>query len=695
MSKLKKWLCCLALATVTTAPVMAGTDDAIAANNGAGSNATSAAEPAAAPASLNPTAGGSGNVTALLGVLVMKGVLAPAEAKSIQDAVPGAQFQALVDALARKGVVNASDLSAATAPEVPASATPTAEPSPSAAEPVSASVATADASPAPQAPPEKKMPKPTVIPAVTPLRVLPVDPPVKDGLVAAFKMGPVKMTPYGFIKATLVHDSSDPRGDDFPLPGFLNADTGPNTDPAWHVKARSTRIGANFEWPDISKNLTLTGRVEGDFEGNFSRVDNRNVSSIRSSAFQIRLAWVRLDYAAGDKTDIFFQGGQDWTIFGSTALPSILETTGLGVYFGDLYERSPQMRLGLVQKLGGSRNFKFSPEFAVMMPSEGNLPADATLTSCTIPATFVPGTSTTIGCSSTVVNGLGNQLGYGERQGSDSNQPEYEQRAVLQWQLDTAPGVAPAQLIFSSFETKRSAIALASSIEAPAGSTAAEVASYAAVKAAFPTGAIASSNGYGLQLATQLPTRYATVVVSAYRGADLRFFFAGQLLSNFNNASGLTNTVDVPSVDRSSTLVFGTNAAGQIVLAPQVPVRGYGGFVNLGIPLSRIFKADPAGHNAGWTFYLHHGLDAANHFDFARAKEIGKDGAGPYKSTFNAGTLYYKVNNWCTFGFEESLYSSYALPNDAGIFTANTSVAGVPAHTWRDLREEFGPIFTF
>jgi hypothetical protein len=294
-----------------------------------------------------------------------------------------------------------------------------------------------------------------------------------------------------------------------------------------------------------------------------------------------------------------------------------------------------------------------------------------------------------------VTNGLGNQLGYAERQGSDSNSLEYEQRAVLQWQLDTAPGVAPAQLIFSSFEAKRSAIALASAIAAPAGADAAEVANYAAAKAAFPTGAIASSNGYGLQVGTQLPTRWFTIVAQAYRGADLRFFFAGQLLSNFNNAGGLTNTVDVPSVDRSSTLVFGTNAAGQTVLAPQIPVRGYGGFVNLGIPLSRIFKADPAGHNAGWTFYLHHGLDAANHFDFARAKDIGKDGAGPYKSTFNAGTLYYKVNNWCTFAYEESLYSSYALPNDVGVFTANTSVAGVPGHTWRDLREEFGPIFTF
>ena len=265
----------------------------------------------------------------------------------------------------------------------------------------------------------------------------------------------------------------------------------------------------------------------------------------------------------------------------------------------------------------------------------------------------------------------------------------------MQWQLDTAPGVAPAQLIFSGFDTKRSGIALASAIAAPAGSSAATVTAFDNVKAAFPHGATASSNGYGLQVGAQLPTRWFTAVISAYRGADLRFMFGGQTLSNFTNATGLTGLVDVPSVDRSSTLVFGTNAAGQIVLAPQTAYRAYGGFAQIGFPLSRIFKADPAGHNAGWSFYFYQGLDAVNHSDFALGKDIGKDGAGPYRSTLSAATLYYKVNNWCTFAYEESLYSSYSLPNNAGIFTPNTSVAGVPGHTWRDLREEFGPIFTF
>ena len=62
------------------------------------------------------------------------------------------------------------------------------------------------------------------MPAIVPLRVLPIDPPVKEGLIPSFKVGAVKVTPYGFIKATAVTDTSAPNGDDFPFPGiFLNS----------------------------------------------------------------------------------------------------------------------------------------------------------------------------------------------------------------------------------------------------------------------------------------------------------------------------------------------------------------------------------------------------------------------------------------------------------------------------------------
>jgi len=54
--------------------------------------------------------------------------------------------------------------------------------------------------------------------------------------------------------------------------------------------------------------------------------------------------------------------------------------------------------------------------------------------------------------------------------------------------------------------------------------------------------------------------------------------------------------------------------------------------------------------------------------------------------------LYYKLNNWVTFGFEQSLFQTHALPGSTG---ALPLFSGIPSRTWRDLRSEFGPIFTF
>ena len=477
--------------------------------------------------------------------------------------------------------------------------------------------------------------------------------------------------PYGFIKATTAYDSSPPRGDDFPLPGFLNADTGPNPNPEFHLKARSTRVGSKFEWPDISKNITVTGQIEADFEGNFSRVDNRNVSTYRSNALQLRLAFGRIDWNVRPNTDIFFEAGQDWTIFGSSALMNLFETTFYGAYWGNVYERAPQMRLGFVQKLGGSRNWKISPEVAIMTPLEGNVPAD--VTTCTITALNTPTTCT-------VLDGTGNQLGYGERQGQDAARPTLESRVVLQFQLDKAPGVVPAQILWSGFYSARQATVLASAVPT-------------AYKTAFPRGVDQNSNGYGNQVAISLPTRWATVVASGYMGADLRFFFGGQLLSNYNQTGGLTKTANGLSVDGSSTVVFGLNGETPVI-APQLAVRGYGGFVQVGVPLSRWFNAKPKGRNAGWQAYFEYGLDAANANDFRYAKSINAEaGGGPIKSSIKAATVFYKMNPWVQFGFEESYYNSKALPDTKGVCT--TKIAGLPNCTSIDWRTEFGPVFTF
>ncbi len=494
---------------------------------------------------------------------------------------------------------------------------------------------------------------PAVIPAITPTRVFPVGGLPREGLKPAFSIGTLRVTPYGFIKATFVHDSSSPGGDDFPLPGFLT-DTGPQGSPEFHIKARSSRFGANFEWLD-SPNLTVTGKIEADFEGNFSRADNRNLSSIRSSMPSIRLAYMRLDYKFGEKNTFSMLLGQDWTPFSSSTLPNLLESTILAGGYGTLWERDPQIRIGWTHDFGG---FKLMPEVAAVLPASGDVPSTANLS---------------------------NQLGFGERQGPDSARPTVEGRIVAQFQLDHAPGVAPAQIIFSGEQGERKAVVLAAAVPTL---PAADLRGTTYFKSAFPQGATVTSNTDGWTGEFQLPTRYFTLLGKYYSGSDLRWFFGGQFFSNFNDTLGLTGTASALSIDGASTVVFGSNASGAAVVAPQRPVRAAGGFVNLGLPLSRIFGADPQGRNMGWSLYMHYGVDYAKARDVERFSPLG----ARHKSPLYAGTLYYKLNNWVTFAFEQSLYETNAVPGPAGELPL---FRGIPSRTWRDLRSEGGTIFTF
>jgi hypothetical protein len=637
-------------------------------------------------------------------VLVKKGVLAPNEVNAIRNATPGAQFQLLIEALSRKGILSAADLSPAANP-APQPAAVAAAPEPG-NETMSSSLTVAEASSQPQTQPGPGQPVPSrvagelphippaVVTAVTPVRVFPVDPP-KTGGLAGIKAGPITLAPYGFIKATVVHDSSDPDGDDFPFPGiFLNAgpnstfNTGPTQDPEVHVKARSTRFGLNLEWPDVSKNLTLTGKIEGDFEGNFTSVDNADVSSIRNSAPRIRLANVRLDYHAGENTDIFFVGGQDWTLFGSGALMNILETTFNGAYWGNIYTRSPQLRGGFIQTLNKENHVNLEGQFGIMMPSTSQIEK-----LCNYGAT---------GDNNTCLAGFEAQQGQGEREGADSDRPEWEGRAALSFQLDKAPGVAPAQIAFAGFRSSRRSIVPNSSYcivtatdtctgtELPANTTLIP----ASYDAAFPNGFQTSSKLWGGQIVAQLPTRWFTLTATAYKGGDLRFYLGGQINSYVTDTGGLTGvtnpfiTADGGPLAASGAAVLGTNAAGQVVAAPQRPVRSFGGFIQLGLPLSRWFNADPKGHNAGWQLHLLVGKDQVVDRDL---NNPGFSGTLPMSmGKMAALTLYYKLNTWATFGFEQSIYAT-RLEDHLTLYT----IAGSPSNEWQDHRTEFGPIFTF
>ncbi|MGA7157666.1 MAG: hypothetical protein WBY53_12500 [Acidobacteriaceae bacterium] len=590
----------------------------------------------------------------LVEILKSKGVLTADDVASINHARTKQEAdQKLNEILYRHGVISKAEYDRLTAQEAQAAAV---APAPAPAAPKTSIATKAQNVQAPPFPTEpgapsvvERAPVKGVNAALAPIRALPVGQ-VKIDEHPSFKADGVGITPYGFLKVTAVEDSSNPQGADFPLPGLIFP-TDPSGDPAFHLKARSTRMGLNFSWYDKNPKWAVTGKLEFDFEGNFSAVDNRNLSSIRSNAPSLRLAYVRLGYQADANNTFSLLFGQDWTTFASSTLPNILETTGLGIDFGSLYERLPQMRVGYTHKSGA---FSFTPEFSIALPASGLVP-DVT-----------------------------DQLGYGEQAGPDSNQPQYQGRLVFQFPLDHAKGVAPAQIIFSGFEGKTGSDYTAANITSAIAGT-----EYAYVNP-FTNGYSTKSKQDGWDMEWQLPTRWFTLVGKFYSGSDLFFYFAGQLQSYYNDTKGLYNTVAVSDVDGGAPLglssgVLGTTTATghTLVFAPQRPVRSEGGFAQLGIPLSRIFNADPAGRNAGWSLYALYGVDQA------KRRDLQLTALQDRYSTMAIGTINYKFNRWASFSYEETLYTTHCNPG------VTCSFRGNPAREWNDIREEAGPIFTF
>ena len=590
----------------------------------------------------------------LVRALAAKGILTAQEAATLGALPVAQQRDELTALLLKKGVISAADIKSNPEPNerlvgFMGEGVATAKP---------AVLTTTE--PAPQA---AALPKPPAfIAAVAPLRVLQTEPTKQGGLIPDIKLGSkVNLKLYGMVKASAVYDSSSPSGTDMPLPGFL-ADTGPDGAKEFHVKARFARVGANFEFPDLSKKLVLTGKLEADFEGSFTRSLNRNISNIRSSQFSIRLAWGRLDYNVSDKTNVFALFGQDWTPFGSSTLPNLFETTGLGLGFGTLYERAPQFRFGVGHKLGGSRNWFIQPEVAIIMPAYGDNPSV-----------------------------IDNQLGYGERQGADGGRPDISGRFLTQFQLDKAPGVAPAQFIFSFVQGHRDA-------EVPVGNIP------AAFKAQFPNGYSVGTDRWGVTGEVQIPTRYVTVLAKYWRGADLRWYFVGNLLSVFNDApvtppSGTTVTF-VPTIDgacaataaaaaRSAMCTALVTTGGVTSIAPQKPFESQGGFINLGFPLGRIFHAETSSRNASWQLHLHYA------YDEALASQVRRFGNLPNRNDMAAATLLYKVNSLVTFSYEQSMYRTRTVSGLGIPGFAPPLYRGIPARNWHDNRTEFGTIFTF
>jgi len=554
--------------------------------------------------------------------------------------------------------------------------------------------------------------EPPIIPAVAPLRVLPIDVPKQAGMIPDIHLGSgANMKLYGFYKASAISDTASSGGatfgsQDWPLPLLLGdtAAATPTTNPQVHLKARSFRMGMQTEWVPKNSGFTVTGRVEGDFEGDYTDVSNRNISSVRSNQFTLRLAWMRLDHKIGD-LPWFALFGQDWSIMGSSTLPALFETTGLGVGMGGLYERIPQFRTGVQFHAG---DLKIQPEVAIVLSAQGS-----------------SGLTTD------------QHLRFGDAVGAESDQPGVEGRIVFQFPLShNWRGVAPAQLIFSGHHSRMSEviphaaqvinetettclllpcpITVFNSTSVPnigfttsttiLGASNCPLGASCTLEEFYPTGAQAGNaqNIYTGEI--QLPTPWVTFVAKFYRGNDMRFFFGGQLndvysnlLGNFELGNGISESgrailFGCAGGFKDPVLANTSDCPNTPVQAAKLqPVGGSGGFAELSFPLSRIFRANPEGPNSGWIFHLGWGTDRANYSDAAHGNHLGR-------TDLDTASLTYRLNKWVTFVHEASyIVTDTANNHEAGGVIKPEYLQFGPsltrqAHNWRN---EFGPVFTF
>jgi hypothetical protein len=709
----------------------------------------------------------------LVQLLQSKGILTAEEAASVGSASsPGEANERLAHLLLNKGLISQEEYnSTAAASAVPvagAQAAPGGAHMVNAAVPASPSAAAITPKSAPDAngttrPDTSRWPvSPNMvgydpsdgasvdaqtIPAIAPVRVLPIGIP-KDpkGIIPDIKLGSGAMlNPYGFFKASAVYDSTNTGGsandgNDFPLP-LLQGDTGPNAGSQFRVKARSARFGTNFYWPLNGPNITLTGKLEFDWEGDYTIVSNRNVSSVRSSQASLRLAWMRMDTKIGG-VPWFAEFGQDWTLLGSSTVMDLFETTGFGVWFGNFYERIPQFKTGLQFSAG---DWKIEPEVALTLGAFG----DSGLNSST--------TSALYGSLGQIPTGFQNQSRYGATLGPASGEPGVQGRIVLDFPMNKSwKGVPNAELIVSGGHEESEYIVPRANL--PANSIASLAAPTTPINPAYPTCLTNSLQCYfprGLTLRApsnavsveaQLPTPWFTVIAKVYTGDNLRFMFATQFQTVFADATGGASIIAVPpamitsgsggcttgtpctppnGTPNQSVLALSGDAitfintacatttpapAGCIPkAAPMRPVRGYGGVAQVGIPLSRIFGANPEGYNAGWTMYFGYGVDGARNKDLVEplTAPATSNGARPglafpvplRRSDYVPFSLRYKMNKWAQFVNEATWYDTrtatkVGAPGKAGT-PYLTLYRGIDARLAHDWREEFGTIFTF
>jgi hypothetical protein len=415
----------------------------------------------------------------------------------------------------------------------------------------------------------------------------------------------VTINPYGMVKLSAVRDSNLSSGDDFPVyarvvgGGIESANLSGQLRPipSFRFKARSARLGVDIVAPDPNERFAITGKIEFDFEGSFPVSQNRNIASLRATQASIREAWVQLSRRNGG-TPAFLRIGLAHSLYASSTQPTGLEISGLYQFQGNAQQRQPGVAAGSKFDLGGAWDWRVLLEGGLFLASG----AEPVQTVTSIFAGGQPGP------------GQGTE-GYGQREGPNSGKPSFQTRAGFEFEPWKGYNVVPSYLLGSVMYAERRRFF------APP---------FQVNNLNFDL--TSQSQGYSAEM--RLASPWWTLLGKYYRGADLRFYFAGLGQDIFfDGPNPLTTTGALPRMRA---------------------IRSQGGLLQLQLPLSVWFQpADPRLH--GFSLNLMYGYDSA----FARDARRAAQRKAQHGLT---ATFLYQFNRFLQFGFEtnftETLYTS-------------------------------------
>jgi hypothetical protein len=301
----------------------------------------------------------------------------------------------------------------------------------------------------------------------------------------------------------------------------------------------------------------------------------------------------------GDRP-FFMRFGQAAALFGSTTQPTGLEVTAQYQFQGNAQERMPGFVSGTSVDLGGAWDWRFRPEAGLFLAS-GAEPVNS-VGSVYAGNTPAPGQGT---------------IGFGQREGPNSGQPSYQTRVLFEFEPFKGQRVAPSYFGGSFQYAERLRF-------------------WAPPFQANNLNFSLRSHTIGYTGEFRLATPAWTLLGKYYRGADLRFYFAGMAQDIFfDGPAPLTATGALPA---------------------QRPVRAQGGFIQLQLPLSVWFQPrDSRLH--GFSANLMYGYDSAFARDAVRVVNGGRKAQHALM-----GNFIYQYNRYVQFGLEANwLEAIYAL----------------------------------